>query len=49
MRILLTAAVLVFAPMAAMACPAHEVTAQSCMQGYQWDAESGICVQSVTG
>lgn len=49
MKTLLTAAVLVFAPLASMACPAHDVTAQSCMQGYQWDAEKGTCVQSVTG
>lgn len=49
MKIVLTAAILALAPLASVACPMHDTTAQTCMQGYQWDTEKGACVAVVTG
>lgn len=49
MKAVLTATVLAFAPLSAFAfCAGHEVTAQSCAAGFQWDSETSACVEIVS-
>lgn len=49
MKTVLTAAVLALSPLAAFAMCGHDTAAQSCASGFHWDAETGACVESVTG
>lgn len=44
----IVALILGLAPTLSLACPWHEQQAQSCAQGYAWDAESEQCIKQVT-
>ena len=45
---ILTAAFMTFMPVAAFACPGHDIEqASSCMDGYTWDDQTLACVEIV--
>ena len=43
MKLKLTVLALLLAPSLAMACPAHEEQAMSCVEGSVYDAATGTC------
>jgi hypothetical protein len=44
----LSLVVLALTPVQLLACPAHEKTAASCMQGMVWDSETERCVDQIS-